>query len=220
MVAGSLLFAAPLAAQGTVTDGTQDLGALSRRERVEALNDRSLATDLAAFDKRAKGRKGVFLGPEELDRRDPLLFQDILAGRGDAISVERDNSLRMRTLASRAPSASARDEPTRPSAMQAVPVVAMGAAASRVGSDDREPFCTPDVFVDNLWISRGGATVSLARLDEQWGASAVVAVEIYESPWQIPDVFGPVLRGGSCGLIAFWTSRRSSANPAGPSGVP
>ncbi|MCU0617115.1 MAG: hypothetical protein MUD17_08555 [Gemmatimonadaceae bacterium] len=210
----------PLAAQQPRADSTPSLGDLPRRDRVTALNDRTLATDLAAFDKRAKGRKGVFLAPEELDRRDPLLFQDILAGRGDLIAVQRDNSLRMRTLASRSPSPAMQDEPGRATAAGATPVVARSLSASRAGSDDREPFCTPEVFIDNLWITRDGAPVSLTRLDEQWGASAVVAVEIYESPWQIPDAFGPVMRGGSCGLVAFWTSRRPSANPVGAIGAP
>jgi hypothetical protein len=210
----------PLAAQRPPSaDSAVPLGEVPRRQRGSALDDRTLVADLAAYDRRAKGRTGVFLGPEELDRRDPLLFQDILAGRGDLISVARDNSLRMRTLASRAPTVAAVEEAPRAAVGYTSAVVAQR-TDSRIVGDAREPFCTPDVFVDNLWLSRGGATVSLTRLDEQWGASAVVAVEIYESPWQIPDAFGPVLRGGSCGLVAFWTSRRSSANPAGVGGVP
>ncbi len=169
------------------------------------------ASDVRGFDDRSRRRKGAFIGPEQLDKLAPLLFQDIVAGRNDAVTVDHEQKLVMRTLNERAEAPSPPE--TRTSVDRRSGAVPLGSSMT-IPSKKSEPFCAPEVFVDNLWISRGGSAVSLGRLDERWGAASVVAVEIYESPWSIPENFSPVLRGGGpCGLIAFWTSRRQYAAP-------
>lgn len=188
---------------------TVDLASLSRRARIEVLDSRSLTADLRAFEERQRKGKGVFLGPDDLDKLRPVLFQDLFAGRNDVVLADNAPTLMMRRLATGEISRQAASPSSARSTTGGGAVVARSSTtlAADAASSQGVPFCRPEIFIDNVWISRTTGTVSLTQLDQQWGAASVVAVEIYESPWRIPDSF-VVMKGGECGLVAFWTSRR------------
>ena len=72
-----------------------------------------------------------------------------------------------------------------------------------------DPDCSPRIYIDNVIARRGGRAASTADppLDALVAPSAILAVEIYRGPSEVPVEFGG--SDVTCGVVIIWTKRGS-----------
>lgn len=72
-----------------------------------------------------------------------------------------------------------------------------------------DPDCSPRIYIDNVMARRGGRAASSADppLDAMVAPSAILAVEIYRGPSEVPVEFAG--NDVTCGVVIIWTKRGS-----------
>ncbi|HEU4884248.1 MAG TPA: carboxypeptidase-like regulatory domain-containing protein [Longimicrobium sp.] len=167
---------------------------------VAASRDVTRNSRLAAFEWRQQNNPwGRFLGPEQIARIRPMHASDVLQ-QMPQVQIAGTGPVRQATMRGRFGD---RCMPTVYVDGQQIP-----APASRDDTPDREsPKLTP--FARSFpTLSADGPSNAGVGLDEVVSGTDIVAVEVYDKPFEAPPEFGPAAAQINCGVIVIWTRRR------------
>jgi hypothetical protein len=141
---------------------------------------RAFHLEMEGFYRRREERLGKFMTPEIFEQRKPRLVSDLLFGLAGANVAEPTTGIGGRAV-----------------------YFGMGVRAGQI--------CWPMVYVNRQLVSTGGFLGNGAEpavVDEIVPAADIWAMEVYDSPAEIPSEFnGP---NAGCGVIVLWTRRGGS----------
>ncbi len=159
----------------------------------------------SAIEARARRAGGVYIGPDEIERRMPARVSDLLRGRRGVALEEVDGALRL--VSTRGPRANITDGGAR------LPVRPLPTGARRdtaaANADEPSHKATGGSESCALRVGVNGHVMPEDyRLDEV-PAADVVAIEIYSGVASMPVEYSSTRRTMNCGLAMIWTRAAS-----------
>lgn len=155
---------------------------------------------LAAFEWRQQNNPwGRFLGPEQIARIRPMHASDVLQ-QVPRVQIAGTPPVRQATMRGRFGD---RCMPTIYVDGQRIP-----APAGREDSPDREARSLAPFARSFPTLRAEGPADAGVGLDELVSGTDIVAVEVYEKPFEAPAELGPAAAQINCGVIVIWTRRR------------
>jgi len=175
------------------------------RDATVLAETRVTATRPSAIESRARRAGGLFIGPEEIERRMPARVSDLLRGRRGVALEEVDGALRL--VSTRGPRANISDGgarlPVRP------PPTGARRDTTAANADEPSHKVTGGAESCALRVGVNGHVMPEDyRLDEV-PAADVVAIEIYSGVASMPVEYSSTRRTMNCGLAMIWTRAAS-----------